>query len=147
MLPDIPPDPGNEDPVFLSLLDESRRRTATDPQEWHGEPHTLTVHSVTAPDGPFDDGDLDYEIGHPPGCKQETDGEGDHSFTYWTCDVAQNEHDCGLASSLRYSGTPITEPGTYRIQSWGRKYYVWEAGAYEYDGGVGLMDPEEAATG
>jgi len=144
MLPDIPPDPGNEDPVFLSLLGEARSKSGND--EWFGELHTLTVHSVTAPDGPFDDGDLDYEIGHPPTCKQEDEEWGGVTVRRYTRDVARDEGDCGLASSLRYSGTPVTEPGAYRIRSWGRKYYAWEAGAYEYDGGVGLMDPEEAAA-
>jgi hypothetical protein len=51
----------------------------------------------------------------------------------------------GLAASLRYTGTPVTEPGTYRIQGWGRRIRVWDAlGGYEYDRGTGIMDPEEA---
>lgn len=115
--------------------------------EWFGDPHTLIVHSVTPPDGPLDDGELDYDLEHPPSCKQATDGEGENSYTYWTCDVAQDESNCGLASSLRYSGTPVTEPGTYRIQAWGRKIPVWDAiGGCEYDGGVGVISDEEAAS-
>ena len=115
--------------------------------EWYGEPHTLTVHSVTPPDGEFDDGELDYEIGHPPSCKQEERGWEGHTSMVWTCDVAEQAGDVGLPFTLRYSGTPITEPGTYQIQSWGRKIPVWDAiDGYEYDGGVGLVDPEEAAT-
>jgi hypothetical protein len=32
-VPDLdPPELGNEDPVFLSLLDEARRRTVTEPE-------------------------------------------------------------------------------------------------------------------
>jgi hypothetical protein len=112
--------------------------------EWYGEPHTLIVHAVTPPSGPFDDGGLDYDIEHPPSCKQEERGSGGHTCAAWTCDVAQQESD-GLPFSLRYSGTPITEPGTYRIQGWGRKTYCHEYGAYEYDAGVGVMDPEEPA--
>ena len=104
--------------------------------EWYGEPHTLIVHAVTPPDGPFDDGELDYDLEHPATCKQEA---GDFA-TYWTCDVAQFAGDSGLEFSLRYSGTPITEPGTYRVQGWGNK--SWTELGYEYDGGVGVMDPE-----
>jgi hypothetical protein len=109
--------------------------------EWYGEPHTLIVRSVRLPGGPLDDGELDYDLEHPPSCKQEEHGSGGHTYTAWTCDVAGHE-DEGLAFSLRYSGTPVTEPGTYRIQGWGRKTYYHEYGAYEYDGGVGVMTPE-----
>jgi hypothetical protein len=113
--------------------------------EWYGEPHTLIVHSVTPPAGPFDDGEIDCDIEHPPSCQEETHGEGAHSYTTYTCDVAETAGDIGLPFSLRYSGTPVTEPGTYRIQGWGRKTYYHEHGAYEYDGGIGLMDPEAAS--
>jgi hypothetical protein len=61
----------------------------------------------------------------------------------WDCDVDRHEAEAGIAFSLRYSGTPITEPGTYKIQSWGRKTYYHSAGAYEYDGGIGLMGDDE----
>jgi hypothetical protein len=122
--------------------------------EWFGEPHTLIVHEVTPPDGPFDDGDLDYEIEHPPSCTKTVhtyefacaDGESP-TVEEWDCDVFTHETEAGLAGTLRCSGTPVTEPGTYQIQSWGRKISVWDAiGGYEYDGGVGLMDPVEATT-
>jgi len=114
--------------------------------EWFGEPHTLIVRSVTEPLGKFDAGDMDYDLEHPPSCKQETVGEGEHSYTEYTCDVAFDERECGLAYSLRYSGTPITEPGTYRIQKWDRKIPVWDSiSGYEYDGGVGVMEPEAAS--
>ena len=112
--------------------------------EWYGEPHTLTVHEVRPPIGEFDDGEMDYDLEHPPSCKQEERYDG-HLLVY-ACDVAHNETECGLAASLRYSGTPITEPGTYRIQGWGRKITVWDSiSGYEYDGGVGVMDPEAAS--
>ncbi len=111
--------------------------------EWYGQPHTLTVHSVRLPEGKSDDGDLgDYDLEHAPSCKQERSGDGGNSYLYWTCDVAFHEISSGLASSLRYSGTPVTEPGTYRIQVWGRKTYYHGSG-YEYDGGVGVMEPAE----
>jgi hypothetical protein len=111
--------------------------------EWYGEPHTLIVRSVTPPEGQFDDGELDYDIEHPASCKQELCGEGDHAYMIWTCDLAQNEAESGLPFCLRYSGTPVTEPGTYRIQAWGRKDYFWESG-WEYDGGIGVMADERA---
>lgn len=103
---------------------------------WFGEPHTLIVTEVTLPEGQFDDGTMEYEIEHPPTCKME-DRCG---YFAYTCDIAFNIDAVGLPFSLRYSGTPITEPGTYRIQGWGRKTYVREAWAYEYDGGIGVMD-------
>ena len=112
--------------------------------EWTGAPHILTVRAVHPPHGPLDDGCLDYDLEHAPSCKQEPSAGGGH-YSYWTCDVAFHEVSSGLASSLRYSGTPITEPGTYRIQVWGTKTYYHEAG-YEYDGGVGLMEPAEATA-
>jgi hypothetical protein len=114
--------------------------------EWYGEPHTLIVHEVEPLTGDEDPGyrELgDYNLEHPPSCKQE-EFYGGRVLDY-TCDVAHEERACGLAASLHYSGTPVTEPGTYRIQSWGRKYYVWDYGAWEHDGGVGVMDPEAAA--
>jgi hypothetical protein len=125
-------------PDLRSLLSTG---LSTGPDEWEGEPHTLIVHSVRLPDGPFDDGDLEYDLEHPPSCKQEErvyiDGLTGEPF--WTCDVAQNEGDCGLPFSLRYSGTPVTEPGTYRIRAWGNRYYDSYYGAYEYDGGVAVI--------
>jgi len=112
--------------------------------EWYGEPHTLTVHAAHAPHGPLDDGCLDYELEHPQSCKESDSALYGAMVREYTCDVAHQEQESGLASSLRYSGTPITEPGTYRIQSWGRKTYYYGAG-YEYDGGVGVMGPESTA--
>lgn len=113
--------------------------------EWHGEPHTLIVRSVSPPDGPFDDGELDYDIEHPPSCKQEECGDKEHSYMVWTCDVAETAGDVGLEYSLNYSGTPITEPGTYQIQGWGRKTYCHEYGADEHDGGVAVVGPEASS--
>jgi len=109
----------------------------------HGELHTLIVHEVVRlPDGHFDDGELDYDIEHPPSCAQEDYGQaGRFKFMAWTCDVASHVIEGGLESSLGYSGTPITEPGTYQIQSWGRKAYDSYNGADEYDGGVGVVEP------
>ena len=114
--------------------------------EWAGEPHTLIVRQVHLPHGPLDNGCLDCTLEHPASCTKETTGDGEHSYTQYTCDVAHQERESGLASSLRYSGTPVTEPGTYQIQGWGRKSYYHESGTYEYDNGVGLINPEEQAA-
>jgi hypothetical protein len=107
--------------------------------EWAGELHTLTVHAVRAPAGPLDDGDLDYDIGHPPDCKQEEVDYGSDTVRVlaYTCDVAGIERDGGLAFTLRYSGTPVTEPGTYQIQAWGQKY--WTECGDEYDNGIAIV--------
>src|SRR5215471_3230941 len=104
--------------------------------EWHGEPHTLIVHSVTPPAGEFDAGALEYNLQHPPSCKEEE--RSCPGVLEYTCDVAYHERECDLASSLHYSGTPITKPGTYRVQAWGSK--SWTEVGYEYDGGVIVMD-------
>lgn len=110
-------------------------------QEWSGDVHVLTVLSVTPPLSQFDDGELDYEIAHAPSCQQETVVDaGGHSYRTWTCDIARDEEECGLAFSLRYSGTPVTAPDTYRIRHWGRKTYHHEYG-WEYDGGTGVIMP------
>ena len=112
--------------------------------EWAGEPHVLIVHSVTPPDGQFDAGELDYDIEHPPSCKQERHGGGDVTWMEWACELGWHEREGGLAFCLKYSGTPVTEPGTYRIQSWGRKYYVFDAATYEHDGSIAVIGEEAA---
>jgi hypothetical protein len=107
-------------------------------QEWAGEPHILIVHSVSSlPGRTFLSAELDYDLEHPQSCALGDIGYGDYCLGY-TCAVAWNEQECGLAESLHYSGTPITEPGTYAIQAWGRKFYVFGAG-YEYDSGVAVI--------
>lgn len=118
---------------------------------WEGQPHTLIVHSVRLPSGPLDDGDLDYEIQHPAACTKSvytyefaTVGGESPTVTEWDCEVYDHETESGLASSLRRAGTPITEPGTYQIQGWGSK--SWTELGYEYDAGVGLVDPAEVTT-
>lgn len=75
--------------------------------DWEGEIHTLIVHEVTPPDGPLDDGELDFDIEHPPSCKrcEETTSDG-HGVIWWECEVQTQGVDDGLAFSLAYSGTP-----------------------------------------
>lgn len=107
--------------------------------EWEGEPHTLIVRSVEPPAGPFDNAHLDYEIQHPPACRQEERGNGANTYMAWTCELSFYETEADLAFCLSYSGTPITEPGSYQVRSWGRKSYIWDYAAYEHDGGVAVM--------
>jgi hypothetical protein len=109
--------------------------------KWFGEPHTLTVTSVTPPMGEFDAGHLEYEVEHPPSCEQKTRDYGGVTVLEYACGVAYEETEGDLAFSLRYSGTPITEPGTYTIQDWGTKtYYYWTG--YEHDTGVAVISTE-----
>jgi len=112
-------------------------------EEWTGEPHTLIVHSVEPPESKWDEWHLDYDLEHPPSCKEEERDYGDGvTCQEWNCSLAYEEEYAGLAFALRYSGTPVTEPGTYRIQAWGRKTYHYWAG-YEYDSSVGVMSEDE----
>jgi hypothetical protein len=109
--------------------------------ESFGEPHTLTVY--------FDGDELTYDLEHPQSCTKKVYayefacyGGESPTVEEWDCDVAWQEGESGLFESLSYSGTPVTEPGTYRIQGWSRKYYVPAYGAYEHDSGVGVMQEE-----
>jgi hypothetical protein len=111
--------------------------------EWYGEPHTLIVY--------FDGDELTYDLEHPPTCTRKVYtyefacyGGESPTVEEWDCDVAQHQAEAGLLETLGYSGTPVTEPGTYRIQGWGRK--IWTECGGEYDGGVGVMQPGEAAS-
>ncbi len=128
----------------MSAVNRAANDPVRDSDEWFGEPHTLVVTSVTPPEGQWDDGEMEYEIEHPPSCKTRTVGEGEHSYTEWVCDVAFQIDQAGLPWALRYSGTPITEPGTYRIQTWGNRHYIYDAWAYEYDGSIGVMDYDQS---
>ncbi len=112
--------------------------------EWYGDPHILTADEVRPPGGLFDNGDLgSYRLQHPPSCGQEERDYGAGiKCPVWTCDIARHEQATGLAASLRYTGTPITEPGTYRIQAWATKTMT-ELGV-EYDSGISVMPPEDA---
>jgi hypothetical protein len=113
--------------------------------DWEGEIHTLTVHAILPPEEVIGEEDLDYDIEHPSSCKrmEETTSDG-HGVVWWDCEVDPSVVD-GLAESLRYSGTPVTEPGTYKIRGWGAKY--WTECGDEYDGGVVIAeDTDEAAT-
>ncbi len=109
-----------------------------DPGSWQGAVHTLTVRKIRPPLDRFDDGELDYDLAHPAGCETRAATGGAGEYTQYTCDIAQTEGDVGLAFALRYSGTPVTKPGTYAVRGWGSKTYYHECG-YEYDAGVEII--------
>jgi len=81
-----------------------------------GEVHTLVVrvvgdhepHPVTAYEKcrNFED----YEIEHLPTCEVR--------YGMYACHVGFEERDLCIRWTLEFSGTPVTEPGTYRIQAW-----------------------------
>ena len=107
------------------------------PDEWEDDlPHTLIVEDYTDAEGLF------CHIDHLPTCKwvdEEWNGE---MCRFYQCAVAHNVDECGLIESLEYGGTALPHgPGEYQIKAWGRKYYVWDAGCYEYDGGLVLVSP------
>jgi hypothetical protein len=99
--------------------------------EWHGAAHLLTVQQV--------DGELEIEIDHPWSCEQVTEKFYGVTVARFNCDVEWIATDCGLLESLDYSGQKITDAGLYLIRAWGCKYYVWDAGAYEYDAGLQVI--------
>ena len=103
--------------------------------ESYGKPHTVIVY--------FDGDELTYDLEHPPSCQQEERYDG-HVLAY-TCDIAWHEEEAGLFESLAYSGTPVTEPGTYRIQGWSRKTYYHGRG-YEHDASMGVIGDEEGES-
>ena len=113
--------------------------------ESFGEPHTLIAY--------FDcDGsdELTYDVEHAPTCTKKVytyefacSGGESPTVEEWDCDIYWHQTESGLFESLAYSGTPVTEPGTYRIQGWSRKTYYHGRG-YEHDAGVGVISDEEA---
>jgi hypothetical protein len=112
--------------------------------ESYGEPHTLTAY--------IEDGELTYDLEHPPACTRKVYtyefacyGGESPTVEEWDCDVAQHEAEAGLFGALEYSGTPVTEPGTYRIQGWSRKTWYPSHG-FEHEAGVGVMEPESASA-
>lgn len=121
-------------------------------QEWEGRIHILIVRKVGDPefDGlrPLED----YDIIHQPtlmGCSMERRKlYGEIEVDAYTCDVGwQMDQDGDLAFNLRYSGQAVTEPGVYLVRGWGRKYYVWDMGADEYDAGIGVVPEDEIEEG
>ena len=115
--------------------------------EWYGREHTLIVHEVGEDIGFGYPGKEieDYEIIHHPtllGCPtKRITRDGEVQGIAYECDIGVMEFSMGLAFSLSYSGTPITQPGTYKIQGWGTKY--WTELGYEYDGGIAVVDDED----
>lgn len=116
--------------------------------EHQGEPHVLVLLAVTPSTGPFSDGEMEYEVEHPPTCKQEEveQWEGFKEMRF-TCDLQAELDNIDLPFTLKYSGTPLTEPGRYRVQTWHTKSYIFDYGTYEYDGGIGVIDYDEPDHG
>lgn len=106
---------------------------------WEGEPHVLVVTAVEPPDGPLDDGRLGHAIRHPASCRKAAYSMGNVTWQDWDCELAHIARE-GLAFSLRYSGTPVTEPGTYVIRMWSAMHYSGAYGSYEYDCGIAVTE-------
>jgi len=97
--------------------------------------HTLVVMRVTPPRGRFDDGSLGYRLLHPSGCNRAQ------------CIISDCIASTTLAFALSYSGTPITVPGSYRIEGWWIRSWDDWYGGWEYDSGVRVVhDAEEASA-
>jgi hypothetical protein len=104
-------------------------------------PHVLIVRDVGEPYGPLSTDEFaDFEVEHP-GCPTFERWDGG---TGYDCAVGQQD---SIRWSMHYSGTPVTEPGRYLIESWCDSYYVWDYGCTEYDGGVVLVDEKETTSG
>lgn len=97
-----------------------------------GEQHWLVVTTVDEPDAgpdPFGIAEFaDYEILHPD-CPLDEHG-------MYFCDVGFQESNGGVRFSLRYSGTPVTEPGRYPIIAWHTTYRGFDY--LEHDGGLAV---------
>lgn len=107
-------------------------------EEWESELHTLVV-SEYDPDNSL----LEFEIEHPancPFCDCHRDGQ---VSRFYECAVGHILNETDLPDSLEYSGTPLPGPGTYQLRAWGRKYYVWDMWAYEYDCSLALEEARE----
>lgn len=111
--------------------------------EVYRRPHVLVVRNVGEPYGDFSTDEFaDYEVEHHADCPTEmvTGYKGEEPYTIHNCGVGFEEREGGsLRWSLKYSGTPIENPGRYLIEPWFESYYVWDYGCYEHDGGVALV--------
>ena len=93
--------------------------------------HVLIVTTVGEPYGPFSTDEFaEYDIEHPDDCPMEN-GE-------YTCAVAMEQMNGCIRHSLRYSGTPVNQPGQYEIEPWFETYRGFDY--TEYDAGVVLVD-------
>lgn len=118
----------------------------------YGPVHKLIVRKVGEPYGPLSTDEFeDYEVEHTAECQTVTRTIGGvceehctevHEVTYeaYTCGVGHENDQGSLRWSLHYTGTPVTEPGEYRIQAWSEKYVGFEY--TEYDAGIALVEEE-----
>lgn len=99
----------------------------------YGDVHTLIIRDAGPPyKDLFDMHDWeDWEIVHPPGCPTTDYFWG----TDYSCPVGEYSRE-SMRWTLRYSGTPIDEPGEYKIQAWARVHPSGPWGPAEYDGGL-----------
>jgi hypothetical protein len=99
-----------------------------------GAVHTLIVRDIGEPDSELCTSEFkDYEIVHPADDPEPSEENG----LYYRCSIDFNIDNAGLRFSLKYTGTPITEPGVYQIQAWAETIHGFDY--TEYDGGIGLV--------
>jgi hypothetical protein len=104
-----------------------------------GPVHTLIVREVGEPYGPFDTGEFaDFEVEHPPECKRVFDDQ--FRCERFNCAVEHNIENAGARWLLFYTGTPVNEPGIYRIRAWSDVYRGFDY--VEHDGGIGLVSED-----
>lgn len=104
------------------------------------DPHVLIVHKAGEPYGPLSIHDWEqWEVVHHKDCPKALD----HYFwetTIWcySCWMGEEVSENGLRHSLRYSGTPVDDPGIYLIDTWAEIYKGYEY--TEYDSGVSIVE-------
>lgn len=99
-----------------------------------GPVHKLIVHEVGDDDAPYYINDFeDYEVEHTSECECSNDG-------WWRCGVGNIVENVGVRFSLRYSGTPVIEPGEYHVQAWSVTYRGFDC--TDYDGGIAVIGHE-----
>ena len=107
-------------------------------ESWTGDTHILLLTEVREDE--FGYVEWEYELLHPPVCKQVPDElgvyEGEVILTKFDCDVAWHEYQESLADAISYSGSGVTQPGSYRIRG-GVNVYDTESGP-ETDTGLAV---------
>lgn len=100
-----------------------------------GQPHALVVEDEV------DDG---LHVEHTHACLDQWGDVG--------CDVDWNEEWVGLDSFFHRADTKGGEkttdgliPGRYWVEAWSSEYHCYAYGTTEYDHGIALLYPEEAA--
>lgn len=116
------------------LMDGTVRPEGYEPRT----PHKLIVRRVGDSDWDFED----YEIEHLPTCPHYVVSDAPEPYDIYQCDVGYEQANNGdVKWSLKYSGTPVTEPGEYWIAAWFETIRGFDY--TEYDGGLHLLADEE----